>query len=268
MKSIALLLLRVTTGGLLAGHGAQKLFGSFGGGGIRATSGFMESLGLRPGKPWANLAGLSELGGGVLTVLGFLSPVGPLASMGAMVMAWVTAHRGKPIWSAAGGAELPLTNLSVLSALALAGPGRLSIDGLLGTRHSRFLLVPGLAAIAATAAFAMRAGDAASGDAEGTDAEGTDAEGTDAEGTDAGAVSAPGGDGAPDLPAPGDDLEVQGPGDVVQSDLVGMAALSAEYTQDHAAQATDAAPGEVEAAWEAAAEDSLAAEPVRDADTA
>ncbi|MEW6637937.1 MAG: DoxX family protein, partial [Actinomycetota bacterium] len=70
MRNLAAVVLRLVVGGFLAGHGAQKLFGSFGGPGIEGTSGFMESLGLRPGKPWAVLAGLSEFGGGTLTALG------------------------------------------------------------------------------------------------------------------------------------------------------------------------------------------------------
>ncbi|MGH3579688.1 MAG: DoxX family membrane protein, partial [Mycobacterium sp.] len=53
MKDLGLLALRVTTGGLLAGHGAQKLFGTFGGHGLEGTGGFMESLGLKPGQRWA-----------------------------------------------------------------------------------------------------------------------------------------------------------------------------------------------------------------------
>jgi hypothetical protein len=57
-------IVRLAQGSLMAGHGAQKLFGSFGGHGLEGTSGFMEMLGLRPGRPWAFVAGLSEFGGG------------------------------------------------------------------------------------------------------------------------------------------------------------------------------------------------------------
>jgi uncharacterized membrane protein YphA (DoxX/SURF4 family) len=70
-------IVRLAQGSLMAGHGAQKLFGSFGGPGLEGTSGFMEMLGMRPGRPWAYLAGLSEFGGGVLTALGLLNPLGP-----------------------------------------------------------------------------------------------------------------------------------------------------------------------------------------------
>lgn len=125
---VGLLVLRSVVGGLMAGHGAQKLFGSFGGYGLEGTSGWLESLGLKPGKAWAALAGGSEFGSGVLTALGFLTPIGAISMFGPMIMAWNKAHAGKPIWVTAGGAELPLTNMAIASAIALVGPGRFSID--------------------------------------------------------------------------------------------------------------------------------------------
>lgn len=114
------------------GHGAQKLFGWFGGHGLAGTAGWLESLGLRPGKPWALMAGASEFAGGALLVLGFLNPLGPIAVMAAMLTAWTTAHRGKPIWATEGGGELALTNLTVALALALSSPGAYSLDAALG----------------------------------------------------------------------------------------------------------------------------------------
>jgi len=68
----------------------------------------MESLGLRPDQPWAALAGLCEFGGGMLTVLGFLNPVGPLGIIGAMAMATRKVHWGTLTWAAEGGAALPV----------------------------------------------------------------------------------------------------------------------------------------------------------------
>ena len=145
MRSLGVLIVRLVVGGLLAGHGAQKLFGWFGGAGLQGTSAWMESMDLRPGPAWARLAGGSELVGGLLTALGFLNPLGPIAAMGAMSVAWAKVHLGSPVWSTKGGAELPLTNLAVLSALTIAGPGRLSLDSLLGVRIPRLF---GLAALA------------------------------------------------------------------------------------------------------------------------
>ncbi len=131
---LGLLALRATAGGLLAGHGAQKLFGVFGGHGLEGTAGWLESLGLRPGKPWAALAGLSEFGGGALTALGLGGPLGPIALQGAMATAARKAHWNKPIWVTEGGAELPLLYSATGIALALTGPGRYSLDRALGVR--------------------------------------------------------------------------------------------------------------------------------------
>jgi putative oxidoreductase len=128
MTDLALLVLRVVTGGLLVGHGAQKLFGAFGGPGLTGTASGMESLGLRPGWLWALGGGVSELGGGLLTVLGLGGPLGTIVTGTAMKMATFKEHSGRPIWASAGGAELPVVNATIGTALALTGPGRYSLD--------------------------------------------------------------------------------------------------------------------------------------------
>lgn len=136
MKDLGLLILRLGLGGFLMGHGGQKLFGWFGGHGLNATGRWLESVGLRPGKPWAALAGGAELGGGLLTALGLAYPLGPLAVLGAMAMASVKAHSGRPIWGSEGGPEQPMTNAVIALALLVSGPGKLSLDAALGTRMS------------------------------------------------------------------------------------------------------------------------------------
>jgi putative oxidoreductase len=143
----------------MAGHGAHKLFGSFSGPGIEGTSGFMEMLGLKPGRQWAYLAGLSEFGGGVLTLLGFLSPVGPLGVIGAMSMATKTAHGGKPIWVTEGGAELPVINTAAATALTLGGSGKYSLDRALGIRLPGWLAPLGLVIIVLTVLYGPSAED-------------------------------------------------------------------------------------------------------------
>jgi putative oxidoreductase len=143
-------IVRLVQGSLMAGHGAQKLFGSFGGPGLEGTSGFMEMLGMRPGRPWAYLAGLSEFGGGVLTALGLLNPLGPLGVIGSMAMATRKAHWGKPIWVTEGGAELPLFNIAVSTALMIREPDRYSLDRVLGIRLPAWVGPLGLVGIILT----------------------------------------------------------------------------------------------------------------------
>jgi putative oxidoreductase len=147
MTSLALFVLRAAIGGLLAGHGAQKLFGWSGGGGPEGTAKFMASLDLRPPRQWALMAGISEFLGGGLTALGLLGPLGPILGLGSMATATLTAHRGKPIWVTKGGAELPVTNMAALAALFLAGPGALSLDAIFRTRVPWWFSFLALAAV-------------------------------------------------------------------------------------------------------------------------
>jgi putative oxidoreductase len=140
MKNLALLFLRLVVGTLLAGHGSQKLFGWFEGPGLKGTHGFMEMLGMKPGRVWGTVAALGEFMGGILTGLGFLNPLGPLNVAAAMTVAIRRAHWNKPIWAANGGAELPLTNLAAVSVLAVAGPGRYSLDSAFGVKLPRWLV--------------------------------------------------------------------------------------------------------------------------------
>lgn len=171
MGDLGLLILRLVTGGLLAGHGSQKLFGWFGGGGLRGAAGMMEALGLRPSDTWALLAGGSEFGSGLLTALGFLSPLGPIAMLAPMSTALATVHWGKPIWVTAGGGELPVTTMAVAAALALAGPGRYSLDGALGIRLPRALVALATIAVLGGIAFGLVTREAPAPPQPGSEAE-------------------------------------------------------------------------------------------------
>src|SRR5215208_6018300 len=150
VNETAPMIVRVVQGSLMAGHGAQKLFGSFGGPGLEGTSGFMEMLGMRPGRPWAYLAGLSEFGGGLLTALGLFNPLGPLGIVGAMAMATRKAHWGKPIWVTEGGAELPVLNIAISTALMIREPDGYSLDRVFGTRLPRWVGPVGLVGVMLT----------------------------------------------------------------------------------------------------------------------
>lgn len=126
-----LLILRIAVGLLLAGHGAQKLFGWFGGYGLDGTSGFFHSLGFRPGKGMAAVAGASEAGGGLLLALGLFTPLAGAVIVGTLLVA-ASVHLDKGLWSTNGGYELPLL-LAVLGAVAaFTGPGAYSLDNAFG----------------------------------------------------------------------------------------------------------------------------------------
>lgn len=127
----ALLIVRIVVGLLFFGHGAQKLFGWFGGGGLNATTGWLGSIGLHPARFWALLAGLTEFGGGILLGLGLLNPLGPLGIVAAMVFAIANVHWTKGIWSSGGGYEYPLTLIATSTVVALVGVGAYSLDAVL-----------------------------------------------------------------------------------------------------------------------------------------
>src|ERR671921_107696 len=161
LEDAAPTIVRLVQGSLMAGHGAQKLFGSFGGPGLEGTSGFMEMLGMRPGRPWAYLAGISEFGGGVLTALGLLNPLGPLGVIASMSMATRKAHWGKPIWVTEGGAELPVLNIAVSTALMIREPDGFSLDRVLGLRLPAWIGPVGLVGIILTVLYSELESDEA-----------------------------------------------------------------------------------------------------------
>ena len=130
--NVALLILRLVVGLLFGGHGAQKLFGWFGGHGPRGTGGFFESLGFRPGLPFALLAGGAELGGGLLLATGLFVPAAAAMLAGVMATAIAAVHWRKGIWNQDGGLEFPLVMATVPFAVAAIGPGRYSLDRALG----------------------------------------------------------------------------------------------------------------------------------------
>jgi putative oxidoreductase len=130
--NLALFVLHVTIGGLIAAHGAQKLFGSFGGGGIDATADMFDRIGLRPGQVHARLAGTAEFCGGVLLVLGLLTPFAAAAMIGVMVTAIVAVHLPNGFFNTNKGYEFNLTLIVAAFVLAGVGPGSVSLDNALG----------------------------------------------------------------------------------------------------------------------------------------
>jgi putative oxidoreductase len=129
---LGLLILRFVVGLTLAAHGAQKLYGWFGGYGLDGTGQFMDTLGFHPGRRHAALAGLTETGGGVLLALGLLTPLGAALVASVMLVATVTVHLKNGFFAAGGGYEYNLVLAAAALSLAFSGPGALSIDELLG----------------------------------------------------------------------------------------------------------------------------------------
>lgn len=127
-----LLILRVTLGGILAAHGAQKLFGWFGGYGLAGTGGFLESIGFRPGKLQAALAGSAEFFGGLFLALGLVTPLASVLIAATMLVAAVSVHLAKGLFASNGGYELNLLIAVAALALAFTGPGAFSLDAVLG----------------------------------------------------------------------------------------------------------------------------------------
>lgn len=126
-----ILFVRVVVGMSLAAHGAQKLFGWFGGGGLRGTAGSFGSLGFRPPLAMALVAGSSEAAG-VAFALGFATPFAALAMASVMVVAVGSVHWKNGFWAGKGGFEYNLVLWTVAIAVAATGPGRFSIDHALG----------------------------------------------------------------------------------------------------------------------------------------
>lgn len=129
---LGLLVLRVIVGALFAGHGAQKLFGAFGGHGVDGTAGFFESLGLKPGRLHAIFAGTAELGGGLLLALGLLTPLAAVLLTAVMTAAIASVHARNGLWVTANGFEYNLVLIAVAFALAAVGAGDWSLDSALG----------------------------------------------------------------------------------------------------------------------------------------
>jgi putative oxidoreductase len=129
--SYGLLLLRLVLGGTLFAHGAQKLFGWFGGPGREGTAGFFGSLGFRGASALAVLVGLAE-GSGLLLAVGFLTPLAAFGIAVVMIVAIATVHWTKGFFAGNGGYEFNLLILTVAVAVAATGPGRFSIDRAIG----------------------------------------------------------------------------------------------------------------------------------------
>lgn len=127
-----LLVLRVVVGLLLMGHGLQKLFGWFGGGGLTGTAWFFRSRGYRPPRLMAGLAGGAQLVGGAALAVGLMTPLAAAIVIGTMLNAAVM-HRRNGLWAVDNGYEYPLVIAAVAISLGFTGAGAVSLDAWFGT---------------------------------------------------------------------------------------------------------------------------------------
>src|SRR3954447_16923846 len=155
-----LFIIRAVVGGLLFAHGAQKLFGWYGGYGLDGTRGFFESVGHRPGPTMAMMAGLSQAGRGLLLLMGLLTPIGSAMIIGTMIVAAYSVHKDNGLWATNGGYELPLINALTSAGLAFTGAGSWSLDSAFDIPWNRGwgvgLLAVSVAGLAAAAVLARR----------------------------------------------------------------------------------------------------------------
>lgn len=128
---IASLVLRVSVGGTLIAHGWNH---AFGGGKIEGTASWFESMGLRPGRLHALMATATELGAGLLLLLGLLTPLAAAGAVGTMMVAFITAHlrNGFFIFRPGQGCEYVLMIILVACALGALGGAGVSLDRVLG----------------------------------------------------------------------------------------------------------------------------------------
>ena len=153
-----LLIARMVFGLLLAAHGAQKLFGWFGGYGLTGTGGFFEQLGFRPGRFFAAAAGVTEVTAGLLVAVGLLGPLGPALIVSVMLVAIATVHWQYGLFAQNNGIEVPLLYAVAAVALALTGFGAFSLDATLGLAWSAEVtwIALALGALGAIANLALR----------------------------------------------------------------------------------------------------------------
>jgi putative oxidoreductase len=129
---LGLLILRLVVGLLFAGHGAQKLFGVFGGGGLEGTAGMLDNIGLRPGALQARAAGTAEFLGGLFLAFGLFTPFAATALIGVMTAAVIAVHAPNGIWNTNKGYEYNLVLASVVFAISAIGAGAWSLDSAFG----------------------------------------------------------------------------------------------------------------------------------------
>jgi putative oxidoreductase len=129
---LAVALVRVVVGLVIAAHGAQKVFGVWGGPGLTGWTQGVSRMGMRPPVFWAWVSAFAELAGGIAFALGLLLPVVAAALTIQMAVAIARAHWGKGFWNTKGGIEYPFTLGAIAAISGIADPGAYSLDRVLG----------------------------------------------------------------------------------------------------------------------------------------
>jgi putative oxidoreductase len=150
--SAGLLVGRAVLGLAMAAHGAQKLFGWFGGHGLAGTAGFFEMLGFRPARLFAFGAAAGELVSGLLVASGLLGPVGPALILALMIVAALAVHWKHGFFVMTNGVEVPVLYATGALTLAFTGYGAFSLDAVLGLDALASGPIAMLAMVFATAA--------------------------------------------------------------------------------------------------------------------
>jgi putative oxidoreductase len=152
LRDTALLAARLTLGGSLAMHGAQKMFGIQDGPGLGGTAQMMNNLGFKPGEKFAPVVAATEMSAGTMIALGALGPIGPAMLLSTMLVAIETVHRPKGYWNQGGGYEMNAMYIMLALVLANEGFGAISLDEMFGFTeklrpvHGWISLVGGVAA--------------------------------------------------------------------------------------------------------------------------
>lgn len=131
------LALRIPVGIIFAAHGAQKLFGWFGGYGLEGTGKWMTSIGIEPGMLMAALAGGAEFFGGLALLLGLLVRPASAVLGFTMLVAIFSVHIGNGLFMSNNGIEFGLALLAATVSLLVSGAGRVSVDAMLAERFER-----------------------------------------------------------------------------------------------------------------------------------
>ncbi|KUM33587.1 DoxX family protein [Arthrobacter sp. EPSL27] len=134
MLDTAVLIFRFILGAILFAHAAQKLFGWFGGNGLRRQATLFESRGLKPGIPMVAMAGTLELLAAALLAGGLATPLAALIGAGTMLVAGLTMHLNSGrFWNSAGGGEYPYVLAAAAATIGIGGSGQYSLDRILAS---------------------------------------------------------------------------------------------------------------------------------------